>query len=141
MLRRNTEMEESIGEHVVVQSSCASSKHHKRSSSIVWDNLEKLPLDVEGKQKARCKLCMNHITDYVADTMFGTSNMLRHIISCHKGEMDECTSQCSRPLNQDKYREMMLMTIIKHNYPFSFVEHERNCKSSSFFEPRCKTRY
>ena len=46
---RNIEMEENSGEHVVEQSSYASSKRHKRSSSIVCDNFEKLPLDSEGK--------------------------------------------------------------------------------------------
>ena len=128
-------MDENSGEHVVEQSSCASSKRHKRSSFIVWDNFEKLPLDSEGKQRARCKLCINRITDYVADTRSGTSNMLRHIISCHKGETDECTSQHSRPLDQDKYREMMSMAIIKHNYPFSFVEHEGIVNLHHFLNP------
>ena len=131
-------MDENVGEHVVEQSSCSSSNRHRRSSSIVWETFEKLPLDAEGKQKARCKLYTDRISEYVAGSRSGTSNMLRHISSHNKGETDECISQRYRPLDQDKYREMMSMAVIKHNYPFSFVEHEGIVDLHRFLNPDVK---
>ncbi|KAK2985180.1 hypothetical protein RJ640_010469 [Escallonia rubra] len=70
----------------------------------------------DGKEKGRCLKCKK---EYEAGNS-GTSNMLRHIIKCRDSEKQADYV----PLDHDKYREKLSISIIKHNYPFSYVEHE-----------------
>ncbi|KAD1384629.1 hypothetical protein E3N88_42913 [Mikania micrantha] len=79
-----------------------------------------LPVGPDGVRKASCNACGKV---YSANPKAGTSNMKRHIPKCF--DIDEPGPPKKRaPLNQAMYREKLAMSIIKHNYPFSYVEHE-----------------
>ena len=60
--------------------------------------------------------------------------MLRHITG-HKVDLDNPSPPYSNPLDQEKFREKISVAIIKHNYPFSFVEHEGIIDLLRFLNP------
>ncbi|KAD4385738.1 hypothetical protein E3N88_25907 [Mikania micrantha] len=108
-MSNNTEFEDEV-------SSFSSSRQHSK----VWDYFDKLPVGPDGVRKASCNACGKV---YSANPKAGTSNMKRHIPKCF--DIDEPGPPKKRaPLNQAMYREKLAMSIIKHNYPFSYVEHE-----------------
>ena len=85
-------------------------------TSIAWDYFERFAND-EGISKVKCKKCGK---EYVARNDSGTSNMKKHAKKC---DVDGRIS--SYPLlDQEKYMDKVVELIIKHGYPFSFVEHE-----------------
>uniref|UniRef100_A0A5B6YQP7 BED-type domain-containing protein n=1 Tax=Davidia involucrata TaxID=16924 RepID=A0A5B6YQP7_DAVIN len=127
-------MEEHSDEQDFEQSS-TTSKRFKRTTSIVWDKFEKLPINVDGRQKAMCKMCKH---EYVADSKSGTSNLLRHLTTCPKRECDDPMAQCFFQIDQDTYREKLSEAIIRHNYPFAFVEHEAIRDLHSYLNPNVK---
>ena len=94
-------------------------KRMRSSSSFVWLDFEILPKGPDGKERAKCKKCQN---SFVAGSN-GTTSLLRHRAKCHK--VDNQIVSC-QPLDQATYREMVALAIIRHNYLFSFVEHENN---------------
>ncbi|GJR77892.1 zinc finger BED domain-containing protein RICESLEEPER 2-like protein [Tanacetum coccineum] len=107
------------------EASSAASKLH----SLVWKCFETIEgakcfETIEGatpsKRKARCNNCDKV---YSANPSSGVSNLGRHMRKCFDfGEDGPPTKRA--PLDQDMYREKMAIAIIKHNYPFSYVEHE-----------------
>ncbi|CAI8612348.1 unnamed protein product [Vicia faba] len=50
----------------------------------------------------------------------GTSNLINHMVKC----VGRGNGSSYPPLDQEKYREKISKVIVKHNYPFTFVEHE-----------------
>lgn len=85
-------------------------------TSIAWDYFERF-VNGEGIPKVKCKKCGK---EYVARNDSGTSNMKKHAKKC---DVDGRIS--SYPLlDQEKYMDKVVELIIKHGYPFSFVEHE-----------------
>ncbi|KAA8519967.1 hypothetical protein F0562_014223 [Nyssa sinensis] len=127
-------MHEQSDEHIIEQSSSTTSKR-KRTTSKVWDNFEKLSITADGKQKASCKKCKQ---EYIADAKSGTSNLLRHLTCCPKGVFAESMAQATFQVDQDIYREKISTAIIRHNYPFMFVEHEGIRDFHSFLNPTVK---
>ncbi|XP_022017274.1 zinc finger BED domain-containing protein RICESLEEPER 2 [Helianthus annuus] len=101
-------------EHEDEVSSFSSGKH----SSVVWSYFDKLPVGPGGIQKASCTGCGK-----VFSANSGTSNMKRHLPKCF--DLNEPGPPKKRaPLDQEMYREKLAYSIIKHNYPFSYVEHK-----------------
>jgi len=92
-----------------------STKRTRRS--LAWDYFEKY-FDERRLPRARCLKCG---TSYVAKEDSRTKNMLKHMLKCVEG-MDISSYL---PLNQEKYREKIAQVIVKNNYSFSFVEHDR----------------
>ncbi|KAJ0477257.1 putative transcription factor/ chromatin remodeling BED-type(Zn) family [Helianthus annuus] len=106
-MSNNTEFADKVG-------SCSSSKDH----SIVWNYFDKLPLGQDGVKKASCIGCGK-----VFQANKGKLNMKRHLPECFV--IDEPGPPKKRAhLDQVMYREKLAYSIIKHNYPFSYVEHE-----------------
>ena len=93
-------------------------KRMRGRTYFVWSDFEILPKGSDGKERAKCKKCQN---SFVATS--GTTFLLRHRAKCH--EVDNQIVSC-HPLDQATYREMVALAIIRHNYPFSFAEHEKN---------------
>ncbi|KAK2970545.1 hypothetical protein RJ640_010064 [Escallonia rubra] len=100
----------------------------RKLTSLAWEYFERFQKD--GKEKGRCLKCKK---EYEAGNS-GTSNMLRHIIKCRDGEKQADYV----PLDHDKYREKLSISIVKHNYPFSYVEHEGTRELHSFLNPEVK---
>lgn len=108
----NTEhVEEHVGESV------SRGKRPRTSTSRVWDVFQKLPADDNGKEMASCSKC-NKV--YVANSTAGTSNLLRHLVSCPGREPETSHG----PIDQSIYREKLAKTIIEHKYPYRYVEHK-----------------
>ncbi|KAM0058901.1 putative transcription factor/ chromatin remodeling BED-type(Zn) family [Helianthus debilis subsp. tardiflorus] len=106
------------GEHEDEGNSYSSGKHH----SYVWDYFDLLPVAPNGDKKAKCSACGRV---YVTNACSGTSNLRRHIPKCFDiDEPGQAKKQKRAPLDQAMYREKLAISIIKHNYPFSYVEHE-----------------
>ncbi|XP_023909364.1 zinc finger BED domain-containing protein RICESLEEPER 2 [Quercus suber] len=102
-----------------------------RTSSI-WSDFEILPKGPDGKERAKCKKCQN---SFVADSR-DTNSLLRHKAKCHEVDNQIVSRQ---PLDQAMYREMVALAIIRHNYPFSFAEHENNRLLHYYLNPDVKT--
>ncbi|XP_022028404.1 zinc finger BED domain-containing protein RICESLEEPER 2 [Helianthus annuus] len=116
------------GEHEDEGNSYSSGKHR----SYVWDYFDPLPVAPNGDKKAKCSACGQV---YVTNASSGTSNLRRHIPKCF--DIDEpgpAKKQRRAPLDQAMYREMLAISIIKHNYPFSYVEHEETRKLHKFLQ-------
>nr|XP_043619775.1 zinc finger BED domain-containing protein RICESLEEPER 2-like [Erigeron canadensis] len=100
-----------------IEDEVSSSKSNKERS-IVWSWFERF--GPPGNQKASCTVCRK---TYCANPNSGTSNMNRHIPKCFI--VDENGPLKKRvPLDQEMYKENLAISIIKHNYPFSYVGHE-----------------
>ena len=114
------------------QTVSSGSKRTRSRTSGVWNDFEILPLYEDGHRKVKCKKCTNILT---ADKSNGTSNLCRHAKKCHQ-ENDSVSYR--PPLNQDMYREKIAMAIIRHNYSFSFAEHDVNRELHIFLNPDVK---
>ena len=98
----------------------ASSATSNKEYSLVWRCFEKLEGENPEDRKATCHNCSKVLS---AKPSSGTRNLKRHMHKCFDIEEGEPRHKRA-PLNQEMYREKMAITIIKHNYPFSYVEHE-----------------
>lgn len=65
----------------------------------------------------------------------GTINMKRHIAK-HLNNRQE---NGHVPIDQTIYHEKVYVAILKHNYPFGFVEHQRNRDIHSHLNAKVKT--
>ncbi|KAK9683288.1 hypothetical protein RND81_10G129200 [Saponaria officinalis] len=77
----------------------------------------------DGKLRANCKHCKN--TNIIADSRYGTTNVKNHLEKC-RAYQSTLSPRGKSVFNQKTYRELVAKAIIKHGYPFSWVEHEGN---------------
>ena len=106
-------------------------KRTRCRTSSVWSDFEILPKGPDGKERAKYKKCQN---SFVADS--SDTTLLCHRAKCHQVDNQIVSRQ---PLDQAMYREMVALTIIRHNYPFSFAEHENNRLLHCYLNPDVKT--
>uniref|UniRef100_A0A2N9IPK2 HAT C-terminal dimerisation domain-containing protein n=1 Tax=Fagus sylvatica TaxID=28930 RepID=A0A2N9IPK2_FAGSY len=92
------------------ESASSVSKKTRCRTSTIWSEFELEPIGVDGQQKAKCKRC----------------NRTYAAVDHH------------RPIDQDMYREMLALAIIRHNYPFSYAEHENNRLIHVYLNPEVK---
>ncbi|KAM3320331.1 zinc finger BED domain-containing protein DAYSLEEPER-like [Capsicum chacoense] len=112
-------------------SSSVPRKRAKRNTSIVWNTFTRLPrVSDSERSKAQCQVCKEI---FVADS--GTTNMKRHMAK----HLDNGQNQVCASIDQVVYREKMSVAILKHNYPFSFVEHQENRKIHLYLNSTVKT--
>ncbi|CAI8589807.1 unnamed protein product [Vicia faba] len=117
------QIEEEVDENLV-----PSSKRIKTSTTLEFS--EKF-VDDKGLPKAKCKNCNK---TYMARDGGGTSNFIKHAVKCvGRG------NGSYPPLDQEKYREKISKVIVKHNYPFTFVEHEGIIDLLYFLHPDVKS--
>ncbi|KAK3415408.1 hypothetical protein EUGRSUZ_H01031, partial [Eucalyptus grandis] len=81
--------------------------------------------------KAKCKWC--EVT-YMAS--HGTKNLLRHLNTCPNREVNVDGSVVQ--FDRGVFRDMLARAIIKHNYTYSFVEHEGTRELFSYLNPNVK---
>ncbi|KAG6493329.1 hypothetical protein ZIOFF_048311 [Zingiber officinale] len=103
-----------------------------------------LPRNSDGKLECKCNKCG---AKYVADSKSDTGNLHRHIKKCVRmttkeiGQyiiaMDEGPCLTTRTtFSQDKFRELVVHAILRHDLPFSFVEYEGMWNIFKYLEPR-----
>ncbi|CAL2228299.1 unnamed protein product [Prunus armeniaca] len=106
-------------------------KRRRKLTSHVWTQFEILPVDPDNKLYAKCMKCGHK---YLCDSKYGTGNLKRHLDSCLKsdtrdiGQLLLSTSEGSiitrsAKFDPNKFRELLVMSIIKHELPFQFVEY------------------
>ncbi|KAK2975198.1 hypothetical protein RJ640_022090 [Escallonia rubra] len=111
---------------------------HGTTKSGVWSFYIKSTTD-EGKVVSECKYCQKV---YIAGSSHGTSNMRRHLRSqCPSRNSPEVLEFFAKSTsggavrsvgcNQVEYREALALSIIQHEYPFSYVEDEGTRKVHS----------
>nr|GEU46247.1 zinc finger BED domain-containing protein RICESLEEPER 2-like [Tanacetum cinerariifolium] len=87
----------------------------------------------DGIKRATCIQCTK-----VLSHEHGTSNIRRHIGKCvgvdlsNKADAPPPKRIC---LDQAKFKEKLAISIIKHNYPFTYVEHEGTRDLHKFLHP------
>lgn len=90
-------------------SSSISRKRQKRNTSIVWNT--------SWNCQAQCQVCKEVFVAYVGITF------LKRRLDKH---LDNPQEHGYAQIDQIIYREKVFVAIIKHNYPFCFVEHQGN---------------
>ncbi|XP_071925329.1 zinc finger BED domain-containing protein RICESLEEPER 2-like [Coffea arabica] len=119
----------------------------RRLTSEVWDYFNFIPKkDPNEELKCKCKKCGN---EYSVESKSGTGNLHRHIKKClkmttkdigqylitsDKGALGTRNAQFS----QDKFRELLVHAIVRHELPFSFVEYEGIKNVLTYLEPQIK---
>ncbi|XP_076936183.1 zinc finger BED domain-containing protein RICESLEEPER 2-like [Bidens hawaiensis] len=99
--------------------------------SYVWDYFGCVMVEPDGTKKVSCKACGQK---YKVGSNLGTSNLKRHIPK--RFDIDELGPPIKRaPLDLEMYKEKIAISIIKHNYPFSYVEHEGTRDLHKFLHP------
>ncbi|KAK9756693.1 hypothetical protein RND81_01G115000 [Saponaria officinalis] len=82
----------------------------------------------DGKLRALCKNYKK--AKLVAVSKYGTSNVKNHLEKCQAYQDYLCklspTQRGKAFFDQKTYRDLVVKAIIKHGYPFSWVEHEGN---------------
>ncbi|GJR72973.1 zinc finger BED domain-containing protein RICESLEEPER 2-like protein [Tanacetum coccineum] len=112
----------------------ASSSTTSKQFSNVWEYFERIPVvGPDGIKRATCTQCKK-----VLLYEHGTSNIRRHICKCFGVDLNN-KADAPPPkricLDQAKFREKLAVSIIKHNYPFSYVEHEGTRDLHTFLHP------
>ncbi|KAG6506572.1 hypothetical protein ZIOFF_031896 [Zingiber officinale] len=110
-----------------------------------WQYFEMLP-KIEGEDlRCKCKAC--GIT-YKAESSMGTGNLRRHILNqCPKQKTsdiaqalleqgDKSLAIRSQRFNQDIFRELLILAIVKHDLPFQFVEYKAIRSIFTYLEPQ-----
>ncbi|CAB4306765.1 unnamed protein product [Prunus armeniaca] len=106
-------------------------KRRRKLTSHVWTQFEILPVDQDNKLYAKCMKCGHK---YLCDSKYGTGNLKRHLDSCLKSDTRDIGQLLlsksegsiitrSAKFDPNKFRELLVMAIIKHELPFQFVEY------------------
>ncbi|KAK9714090.1 hypothetical protein RND81_06G071400 [Saponaria officinalis] len=101
---------------------------HRRSH--VWKKYFSISpkSSIDNKLRALCKHCKK--AKLIADSKYGTTNVKNHLEKCqayqdYKRKLSP-TQRSKAFFDQKIYRDLVAKAIIKHWYPFSWVEHEGN---------------
>ncbi|XP_042423183.1 zinc finger BED domain-containing protein RICESLEEPER 2-like [Zingiber officinale] len=135
-----------VDEETSLQGKASGSGKRKRVlKSKWWQYFEMLP-KIEGEDlRCKCKAC--GIT-YKAESSMGTGNLRRHILNqCPKQKTsdiaqalleqgDKSLAIRSQRFNQERFRELLILAIVKHDLPFQFVEYEAIRSIFTYLEPQ-----
>ena len=87
-----------------------------------------LPLDAEWIEKAKCK---KFKMSYNAKSKYGIGNLKCHVLKCQQNQdiglvpnSDRSMSLRSQNFNQEIFRDLVTIAIIRHELLFQFVEYE-----------------
>lgn len=119
-------------------------KKKRRLTSGIWKEFRLLP---SKKGEALLCECINCGNKYCAESKWGTGNLHRHAKSCKKKTTADIgefivTSQKgvlstqNSNFNQEKFKEMVVHAIVRHDLPFSFVEYEGIRSIFNYLEPQ-----
>nr|GMD52537.1 zinc finger BED domain-containing protein RICESLEEPER 2-like [Ipomoea batatas] len=103
----------------------------RRLTSDVWNHFIRLEKTASSdKELARCKYCNKEYT--IGSHRYGTSTLSRHMTSCKQkpkyedvGNMliDHEGKLRAKRIDHNRVREMISMSIIYHDLPYSWVEY------------------
>ncbi|KAG6506766.1 hypothetical protein ZIOFF_032095 [Zingiber officinale] len=135
-----------VDEEMSSQGKASGSGKRKRVlKSKRWQYFEMLP-KIEGEDlRCKCKAC--GIT-YKAESSMGTGNLRRHILNqCPKQKTSDIAQSLleqgdkslairSQRFNQERFRELLILAIVKHDLSFQFVEYEAIRSIFTYLEPQ-----
>ncbi|XP_050373044.1 zinc finger BED domain-containing protein RICESLEEPER 2-like [Argentina anserina] len=91
-------------------------------TSVVWTTFEDFDEGPDQGRRAKCKKCG---TILKCDSGTGTGSMLRHHNKCSISDVvSPQSSTRSDSFSIDRFRELVIEAIVRHDLPFSFVEYE-----------------
>ncbi|XP_050386220.1 zinc finger BED domain-containing protein DAYSLEEPER-like [Argentina anserina] len=91
-------------------------------TSVVWITFEDFAEGPDRGRRAKCKKCG---TILKCDSGTGTGSMLRHHNKCSISDVvSPQSSTCSDSFSIDRFRELVIEAIVRHDLPFNFVEYE-----------------
>ncbi|XP_062030209.1 uncharacterized protein LOC133746061 [Rosa rugosa] len=111
----------------------------RKKSSQCWLSFEEIPLGEDMIERAKCKKCGAILK---CDSATGTGSMLRHHNSCSTSSASNVVSPQSAirstKFQYEKFCELLIEAIIRHDLPFSFVEYEGIRDVFSYISPALK---
>ncbi|VFQ99739.1 unnamed protein product [Cuscuta campestris] len=119
-----------------------SSQNRKRKwASPIWDEYNVFDGDQfpDAQDRAICKYCKGG--PIFANSKNGTTNFKRHTENCHARVANDVgqlllnkKANLDKKLDQGTYKELVALSIKRHDYSFSFAEHQGNRGYSCLFE-------
>ncbi|KAL9679045.1 hypothetical protein QQ045_017555 [Rhodiola kirilowii] len=97
------------------------SKRPRKKTSRCWESFEELPTGLDGKNRAKCMKCGREL---LYNSSLGTASLIRHHDSCSALGVSPHSATRSSTFKHERFRELIIEAIIKHDLPFSFVEYE-----------------
>jgi len=120
-------------------------KNTRALTSDVWNDLVKIGLGADGKEKCKCKGCGKELSCRSRD---GTTHLNRHTKSCmflkgKFGDVGDMHIDVEGKLKRKKFdqkanREIIAEMIITHGAPFNIVEWKVFRKYQKFMNEECK---
>lgn len=116
----------------------------RKTTSNVWTTFTKLPHKPNEPQYCECIKCG---TRYPASSSYGTGNLLRHQKLCEQNSTKDIGQymisssmgvlELKNPkFSQERFREMLIQSMVRHDLPFSFAEYEGIRNIFSYLEPK-----
>ena len=118
-------------------------KRQRTPTSEVWGYFRKY-VNQDNVTKAQCNKCK---IEYNASSKYGTENLWHHLETCLKqrdvsqlilSQSQGSITARSMKFNEEKFREMLIRAIIRHDLPFQFVEYECVRQIFSYLNPDVK---
>ncbi|GKA28803.1 zinc finger BED domain-containing protein RICESLEEPER 2-like protein [Tanacetum coccineum] len=111
----------------------ASSSTTGKTCSNVWVYFTRVPIGPDGVARANCNSCEATYT-----TRSGTTNMIQHMSKCF--DLSDVSGPPQKRVRLDRkvFKKKIAISIIKHNYPFSYVEHDATRELHRFLHPDAK---
>ncbi|KAL9680314.1 hypothetical protein QQ045_018192 [Rhodiola kirilowii] len=97
------------------------SKRPRKKTSRCWLSFVELPTGLDGKKRAKCMKCGKEL---LYDSSLGTASLIHHHDSCSALGVSPHSATRSLTFKHERFRELIIEAIIKHDLPFSFVEYE-----------------
>ncbi|GKV52510.1 hypothetical protein SLEP1_g59088 [Rubroshorea leprosula] len=116
----------------------------RASTSAVWEHfiLISASENKDGVRKGKCKYCGK---EYICTGTHGTSNMRRHAPKCPRRVQKDPlqmmlnnSGKLVKKIDQETFKELCAMVVIKHAYPFTWVEHEAVRELMKYLNPEVK---
>ncbi|XP_027171738.1 zinc finger BED domain-containing protein RICESLEEPER 1-like [Coffea eugenioides] len=119
----------------------------RRLTSEVWDYFNIIPKK-DPNEELKCK-CKKYGSEYSVESKSGTGNLHRHIKKCLKMTTKDigqylitfdkgAPATRNAQFSQDKFRELLVHAIVRHELSFSFVEYEGIKNVLTYLEPQIK---
>nr|XP_011468655.1 PREDICTED: zinc finger BED domain-containing protein RICESLEEPER 3-like [Fragaria vesca subsp. vesca] len=108
---------------VVERGTTEVSAHKRKKTSRCWLSFKQLPVSDDQIERAKCTKCG---AVYKCDKATGTGSLIRHHDLCYNKDIvvSPHSSTRSSKFSHEKFRELIVEAIIRHDLPFRFVEYE-----------------
>ena len=112
-----------LEEPVVKRGTSEVSAHKRKKTSRCWLSFKQLPVGDDQVERAKCTKCG---AVYKCDQATGTGSLIRHHDLCYNKDIvvSPQSSTRSSKFSHEKFRELVIEAIVRHDLPFRFVEYE-----------------